>query len=99
MKDYNEEYLFQKFGYTVKEIKNKNDILDMQFSSFASEIPYFAYDTETTGLDIIKDKPFLVIFGFNKYVYYWEADYKDATIAMFDIVKNHNKNVNDDGTE
>ena len=64
MNDYKDEYLFQKFGYEVKEVKTKNDILDMQFTSFASKVPYFAYDTETTGINIIKDKLFLVIFGF-----------------------------------
>ena len=91
MKDYNETYLFQKFGYKVKEIKDLEDITDMEFTAFISKIPYFAYDTETTGLDIIKDKPFLVIFGFNKNIYYWEADYKEATIAMFNIIRSHNK--------
>lgn len=91
MKDYNETYLFQKFGYKVKEIKNLEDITDMEFTAFISKIPYFGYDTETTGLDIIKDKPFLVIFGFNKNIYYWEADYKEATIAMFNIIRSHNK--------
>lgn len=91
MNDYKEEYLFKKFGYSVKEVKTDNDIMDMQFTAFTSNIPYFAYDTETTGLDIIKDKPFLVIFGFDKNIYYWEADYKDATFAMFSIIKSHNK--------
>lgn len=91
MKDYKEEFLFNKFGYTVKEVKTLNNIMDMQFTAFTSKIPYFAYDTETTGLNIIKDKPFLVIFGFNKNVYYWEAEFKEATNAMFSIVRSHNK--------
>ena len=56
-----------------------------------SKINFFAYDTETDGLNIIKNKPFLVIFGFAKCIYLWDANYKDATYAMFDIVKNSNK--------
>ena len=91
MKDYKEKYLFQKFGYEVKEVKTKDDVLNMEFTAFTSKIPYFAYDTETTGLDIIKDKPFLVIFGFNKNIYYWEADFKEATYIMYNIIRSHNK--------
>lgn len=91
MNNSNEEYLFKKFGYAKKEVKTKEDIMNMKFDAFASKIPYFAYDTETTGLNIVKDKAFLVIFGYNKNVYYWEADFKEATEAMFDIVRKHNK--------
>ena len=89
MKDYKEEYLFQKFGYEVKEVKTKDDVLNMEFTAFTSKIPYFAYDTETTGLNFIKDVPFLIIFGFDKYVFYWEASNKEATYAMFEIIKTH----------
>lgn len=86
----NRQYLFQKFNYKVTHITNKNDIQAM-YSDACCFIPYFAYDTETTGLNIIKDKPFLVIFGFNKNIYYWKAEFKEATLAMFDIIKKHNK--------
>ena len=91
MKDYNEQYLFQKFGYNVKEVNTPDDIMNMKFSAFSSKISYFAYDTETTGLNIIKDKPFLVIFGFAKNIYYWRADFKEATYAMYDIVTKYGK--------
>ena len=85
------QYLFQKFGYKVLHVKNVNDINTMKWDSMCNKITFFAYDTETTGLNIIKDKPFLVIFGFAKCVYYWDANYKEATYAMFDIVKSNKK--------
>lgn len=85
------KYLFQKFKYVVTKINDYNDINNMKVTASFSSIDYFAYDTETTGINFIKDKPFLVIFGFNKNIYYWDANFKDATFAMFDIVKHHNK--------
>lgn len=87
----NKEFLAKKFGYTTKEIITEQDIEYMKISSIFSNIPYFAYDTETTGLNFIKDVPFLIIFGFGKYIFYWEASNKEATYAMFDIIKKHNK--------
>ena len=59
----------------------------MKFDFMMSNTRYFAYDTETTGLNFMKDVPFLIIFGFDKYVYQWEASFKEATYAMFEIVK------------
>lgn len=85
------QFLFQKFGYYTKEIKSEDDIEDMKTEAIFSDIKYFAYDTETTGLDFMHDVPFLVIFGFDKHIYYWEASLKEATLAMFDIVKENNK--------
>lgn len=85
------QYLFQKFNYKVLHIQNQNDINKMIWDSMFNKITFFAYDTETDGLNIIKSKPFLVIFGFAKCVYYWDANYKEATYAMFDIVKNNKK--------
>ena len=91
MKDFKEQYLFEKFGYNVQELKTTFDIWGMESAAFQKPIKYFAYDTETTGLNIIKDKPFLVIFGFNKNVYYWKADFKEATYSMFKIIQNAKK--------
>lgn len=85
------QFLHEKFNYNVKHIKDLNDIKFMKMVSAFSRPNYFAYDTETTGLNIILDKPFLVIFGFSKEVFYWSADFKEATIAMFDIVKEHKR--------
>lgn len=90
MNNYN-KFLFQKYNYKVLHVQNKNDINQMISDSLFSKINFFAYDTETTGLNIMKDKPFLVIFGFAKCIYLWDANYKEATYIMFDIVKRSNK--------
>ena len=89
MKTY--KYLFQKYNYKVLKVQTQKDIQEMVWDSLTNKIDYFAYDTETTGLNIIKDKPFLVIFGFAKCVYLWKADFKEATEAMFRIIRQHNK--------
>lgn len=85
------DYLFQKFNYKVLHVTNLYDINTMKSDALFNKITFFAYDTETDGLNIIKNKPFLVIFGFAKCVYYWDANFKDATYAMFDIVRRCNK--------
>lgn len=85
------EFLFKKFNYKVLNVKTQADIEVMKWDSIVNKITFFAYDTETDGLNIIKSKPFLVIFGFAKCVYYWDANFKDATYAMFDIVRQNKK--------
>ena len=82
-------FLAKKLGYYTKEIKTELDVCEMKAAAIFCKIPYFAYDTETTGLNFIKDVPFLITFGFNKYVFYWEASNKEATYAMFEIIKIH----------
>ena len=87
-----DKFLFNKFGYKALEVKTIEDVQEMSNDYENEESPkYFAYDTETTGLNFMKDKPFLVIFGFNKYVYYWDADFKEATNMMFEICKKAKK--------
>jgi DNA polymerase I-like protein with 3'-5' exonuclease and polymerase domains len=86
------KFLFDKFGYKTLEVKTMDDIETMWFDYIKEDMPrYFAYDTETTGLNFMKDIPFLVIFGFNKNVYLWDANFKEATQKMFEIVKCANK--------
>ena len=85
------QFLFDKFNYKVKELKTLADIGDMEWDFVTSNPKYFAYDTETTGLNFMKDKPFLIIFGFDKNIYYWEADFNEATYAMFRIVEQTDK--------
>lgn len=84
-------FLFDKFNYKTLEVKTKEDIEEMKFDFMMSNTRYFAYDTETTGLNFMKDVPFLIIFGFDKYVYQWEASFKEATYAMFEIVQSTDK--------
>mgnify|MGYP002711880936 CR=1 FL=1 len=85
------QFLFKKYNYKTLEVKNQKDIEEMEWDFAFSNTRYFAYDTETTGLNFIKDIPFLVIFGFDKNIYYWDANYKEATYAMFKIVQKTDK--------
>lgn len=85
------KFLFDKFNYKVLEIKTQEDIEEMVNDFKNSNVKYFAYDTETTGLNFMTDLPFLVIFGFDKKIYLWDANFKDATYAMFNIVQQTNK--------
>lgn len=88
------EFLYKKLKYKVLEVKTLEDIEEMKqdFQETFDEIKYFGYDTETTGLNFIKDNPFLLIFGFYKHIYHWNpATFKEATSAMYDIVKQANK--------
>lgn len=86
------KFLFDKFNYKTLEVKTMKDVEEMCKDYKHGDTPrYFAYDTETTGLNFMKDKPFLVIFGFNKNVYFWNAEFKEATYIMFEIVKHANK--------
>ena len=84
-------FLFDKFNYKTLEVKTREDCYQMIADSKTANIRYFAYDTETTGLDFMHDKPFLIIFGFDKNVYYWEASHREATNAMYAIVKHFKK--------
>ena len=85
------KFLFHKFGYKVLEVKTLKDIEEMEWDFATSNTRYFAYDTETTGLNFMKDLPFLVIFGFDKNVYIWDANFKEATESMFKIVLSTDK--------
>lgn len=86
------KFLFDKFGYKTLEVKTMDDVEQMFIDYVNGGMPkYFAYDTETTGLNFMKDIPFLVIFGFNKNVYLWDANFKEATQKMFRIVQHSEK--------
>ena len=86
------KFLFDKFNYKTLEVKTMKDVEKMWLDYNLGDTPrYFAYDTETTGLNFMKDIPFLVIFGFNKNVYLWDANFKEATHIMFKIVQKAKK--------
>jgi DNA polymerase-1 len=60
-------FLNQKLNYTI------SDDLNEMVEKFSELQPnYIVYDTETTGLDVIKDKPFLYAVGFHKFIYIFE---------------------------
>ena len=67
-------YLHQKLKYKYKHIETERE-LDLVLQDMRSSvINWVGFDTETTGLNIITDKPFLVSFGYNDKVYTF--DYK-----------------------
>ena len=62
-------FLYQKLEYKYKHIETDNDFVDFinNFNEVKPDV--VVYDTETTGLNIMKDKPFLMSIGFEKFVY------------------------------
>lgn len=90
-------FLWQKLKYSVVFLKDIEsfEALHRTFSAIKPKI--IAFDTETTGLHIIKDKPFLIGFGFGKYVYIYEPEdwknkffYSIASRPEVDYVIAHN---------
>jgi DNA polymerase-1 len=62
-------FLYQKLEYNYQHIENEDD-LKAFLNILNTEKPnVIVYDTETTGLNIMKDKPFLMSIGFEKHVY------------------------------
>jgi len=78
-------YLHQKLKYKYKHIENAVDLTQVLNLNITPQ--YIGWDTETTGLNIITDKPFLVSFGWSEYgdnsVYTF-----DYTPEMFEILIN-----------
>jgi DNA polymerase-1 len=62
-------FLYQKFAYKYKHIQDDNDFVDFINTINTIKPSVVVYDTETTGLNIMKDKPFLMSIGFEKHVY------------------------------
>lgn len=57
-------YLHQKLKYTYKHLDNDAQVLAV-LNAAPKPINYIGWDTETTGLNIITDKPFLMSFGWS----------------------------------
>ena len=55
-------YLHQKLKYTYRHLENDAQVLQVLSGR---KIDFIGFDTETTGLSIITDKPFLVAFGWS----------------------------------
>jgi DNA polymerase-1 len=62
-------FLHQKLGYEYKHITDEGSLDDAEFLFKFENNSTLYYDTETTGLHIIKDSPFLIAFGFGNTVY------------------------------
>lgn len=55
-------YLHQKLKYTYKHLDNDAQVMSVLVGK---KIDFIGFDTETTGLNIITDKPFLLAFGWS----------------------------------
>ena len=55
-------YLHQKLKYSYKHLDNDAQVLNVLSGR---KIDFIGFDTETTGLNIITDKPFLISFGWS----------------------------------
>lgn len=72
-------FLFQKLKY------NRSEDASQMLSDFLEQKPnYVVYDTETTGLDHMKDTAFILSVGFNKNVYVFETT--EPNLRLFEEV-------------
>lgn len=68
-------FLNQKFEYIV------SDDVSQMYERFVELQPnYIVYDTETTGLDFMNDKPFLYSVGFDNYVFIFEPTENNLSV-------------------
>lgn len=73
-------FLYQKLAYNYKHATTREDI-DEFISAYKRDKPPFAvFDTETTGLNLILDKPFLLAVGYKGRVITvdWNKDLVDT---------------------
>ena len=57
-------YLHQKLGYKYRHLESAVDVTQV-LKSTERVLDFVYFDTETTGLNIITDKPFLLAFGWS----------------------------------
>ena len=62
-------YLHQKLKYHYEHINDEVRLGEILIKMKNDKPNYIGFDTETTGLNIITDKPFLVSFGYVGTVY------------------------------
>lgn len=88
-------YLYQKFNYKTKhlDINNKEETLaDLKLlldSIKDNDCKFMCFDTESTGLNIIVDKPFLVSIGGHDIVYTLDFD-KEIMDEFFKMYQEYN---------
>lgn len=75
-------FLWQKLGYSLNFLESEEDFKKIDYSG--KEV--IAFDTESTGLHIMKSLPFLVGFGFGKDIYIYEPSLEKNSL-FFNIAK------------
>lgn len=86
-------YLHQKFEYEVGVIDDLEGLTVVE-TAFNNDKPRVAmFDTETTGLNFMRDVPFLFVFGWNKRVYaidLLKPNAKELVLRVYDLLKTCN---------
>lgn len=77
-------FLYQKMNYEVTVLSSNSNLDEIAEKFSKSKPDYMVFDTETTGLNFIKDKPFLIGFGFDKQIYIFEPNIM-STKLMYDL--------------
>ena len=82
-------YLHQKLKYKYKHLETAADLSTVVVNMFKENPNYVGFDTETTGLNIITDKPFLVSFGYNDKVFTFDynAEWFKSFISTIDTAE------------
>lgn len=80
-------FLWQRKKYNLTVIKDVSEFESIFKELENADTDIIAWDTETTGLNFLKDKPFLVGFGFCKNIYIIEAK-KELIEKMYELASN-----------
>jgi DNA polymerase I len=78
-------FLWQKYNYKHVHVDNDEKLTHMIDTYDKLKSHNIAFDTETTGLNIMIDTPFLIGFGFDKCIFTFEPKehYVDAMYRIF----------------
>lgn len=79
-------FLHQKLEYNVNFISTVKEMQDVIKVFHEVKPELIAWDTETTGLNIMKDVPFLLGFGFAKNIYMFEPN-KELINLLYMMLK------------
>lgn len=83
-----EIFLFQKKTYDLYDLTTNSDYINTFVKLYNEKKPQIVvYDTETTGLNTLVDKPFLMAFGFETHIFVLEPKEEYINI-IFDTIKN-----------
>ena len=84
-------FLFQKFKYNTAIIDTEEKLSEVLDKAKQDAPSFVCFDTETTGLNFMKDTPFLMTFGWGKDVYGVDLikhpDYLDTCYEVFAVAK------------
>lgn len=80
-------YLHQKLKYNYEHINDEVRLSEILIKMKNDKPNYVGFDTETTGLNIITDKPFLVSFGYvgNVYTFDYNPEWFKAFISTIQL--------------